>query len=421
MIRTKFTVLLLLLNLGLALAVVHFYRQAQASKSAASATDSATLSAAAGGAAGARPVKIVKTNIVENHAFRWSQVESEDYRAYIERLRAIGCPEQTIRDLVIADIDKLFAPRLHALHPAARELNYWQSDAKELESSADFQDRERQQRQIDFEKREIVRQLLGIDLVSERARVRATEDFSGRRLGFLSDDKRSQVRMLVEHYNAEEVTVRQKTWEEGEALTEDDQARLKLLQQQRDATIAKVLTPTELEQYQLAMSPLAYQVRDSLFGMNANEQEYLALYKLNKEFHDKWPTDVPPTDPQQRNEWEQARAELQAQIKDSLGDSRYAEYRRAQDQDYRELAIAAARYKVPAAVVSEVYGYKQAALEARARVAGNRLIAPDQQANTLQALAAETEATVKGALGEKTYNYYLRTGQGAWIHGAPGP
>lgn len=417
MIRTKLTVLLLLLNLGLVLAVVHFYRQAQASKSAASAMESAALSPAAG--AGVPRVKIVKTNIIENQPFRWSQVESDDYRAYIERLRAIGCPEQTIRDLVIADIDKIFAPRLHALHPGARELNYWQADSKELESSADYRDRERQQRQIDFEKREIVRQLLGIDLVSERAKVRATEDFSGRRLGFLSDDKRSQVRMVVEQYNAEEVAVRQKTWEEGETLTEEDQSRMKLLQQQRDATIAQVLNPIELEQYQLAMSPLAYQVRDSLFGMNANEQEYLALYKLSKEFQEKWPSDTPPADPQQRNEWELARAELQAQIKDSLGDSRYAEYRRAQDQDYRELAIAAARYKVPTAVVSEVYGYKQAALEARARVAGNRLLAPDQQAATLQALAAETEATVKGALGEKAYNYYLRTGQGAWIHGTP--
>ena len=417
MIRTKLTVLLLLLNLGLVLAVVHFYRQAQASKSAASAMESAALSPAAG--AGVPRVKIVKTNIIENQPFRWSQVESDDYRAYIERLRAIGCPEQTIRDLVIADIDKIFAPRLHALHPGARELNYWQADSKELESSADYRDRERQQRQIDFEKREIVRQLLGIDLVSERAKVRATEDFSGRRLGFLSDDKRSQVRMVVEQYNAEEVAVRQKTWEEGETLTEEDQSRMKLLQQQRDATIAQVLNPIELEQYQLAMSPLAYQVRDSLFGMNANEQEYLALYKLSKEFQEKWPSDTPPADPQQRNEWELARAELQAQIKDSLGDSRYAEYRRAQDQDYRELAIAAARYKVPTAVVSEVYGYKQAALEARARVAGNRLLAPDQQAATLQALAAETEATVKGALGEKAYNYDLRTGQGAWIHGTP--
>src|SRR6266436_7828684 len=45
--------------------------------------------------------------VVVSNDFRWTQLESEDYRTYIARLRSIGCPEQTIRDLIIADIDKL--------------------------------------------------------------------------------------------------------------------------------------------------------------------------------------------------------------------------------------------------------------------------------------------------------------------------
>lgn len=37
-------------------------------------------------------------------AFRWSQVESTNYFAYIANLRTIGCPEQTIRDIISADL-----------------------------------------------------------------------------------------------------------------------------------------------------------------------------------------------------------------------------------------------------------------------------------------------------------------------------
>ena len=37
-------------------------------------------------------------------AFRWSQLEAGDYPTYIARLRAIGCPEETIRDLITADV-----------------------------------------------------------------------------------------------------------------------------------------------------------------------------------------------------------------------------------------------------------------------------------------------------------------------------
>jgi len=36
--------------------------------------------------------------------FRWSQVESADYPAYIANLRAIGAPEKTIRDIILADV-----------------------------------------------------------------------------------------------------------------------------------------------------------------------------------------------------------------------------------------------------------------------------------------------------------------------------
>lgn len=59
-------------------------------------------------APGASPTAEVKP-------FHWSQIESADYRTYILNLRGIGCPEQTIRDLVKADVDSLYASRRQPL------------------------------------------------------------------------------------------------------------------------------------------------------------------------------------------------------------------------------------------------------------------------------------------------------------------
>jgi hypothetical protein len=42
-------------------------------------------------------------------------VESADYRAYIANLRRIGCPEQTLRDIILADVNMLYTPRYAAL------------------------------------------------------------------------------------------------------------------------------------------------------------------------------------------------------------------------------------------------------------------------------------------------------------------
>jgi hypothetical protein len=40
--------------------------------------------------------------------FQWSQLYSSDYRIYVKNLRATGCPEPTVRAIVIADVDSVY-------------------------------------------------------------------------------------------------------------------------------------------------------------------------------------------------------------------------------------------------------------------------------------------------------------------------
>lgn len=53
---------------------------------------------------------VILTNEV-TAPFHWSEVESTDYQQYLTNLQTIGCPEQRIRDILIADVDALFAAR----------------------------------------------------------------------------------------------------------------------------------------------------------------------------------------------------------------------------------------------------------------------------------------------------------------------
>ena len=48
----------------------------------------------------------VVTNTVVKQ-MTWETVEAADYRVYIENLRNIDCPEETIRDIILADVNKL--------------------------------------------------------------------------------------------------------------------------------------------------------------------------------------------------------------------------------------------------------------------------------------------------------------------------
>src|SRR5258707_1361896 len=128
---------------------------------------------------------IVITNVqreVITNAFQWAQLESEDYRTYIARLRSIGCPEQTIRDVIIADLDKVLAPRVQMASGHRKNLKYWQPEEEELANDWDPHEVAGKMQRIDREKREVIQELVGVDLVRERLKKKGIEDLYERRI-----------------------------------------------------------------------------------------------------------------------------------------------------------------------------------------------------------------------------------------------
>ena len=55
--------------------------------------------------------------------FGWSQLEAGDYPAYITNLRAVGCPEETIRDIITADVASQYEERRRQLIVATPQLS----------------------------------------------------------------------------------------------------------------------------------------------------------------------------------------------------------------------------------------------------------------------------------------------------------
>jgi hypothetical protein len=353
--------------------------------------------------------------VARTNAFDWRQLESEDYRTYIERLRAIGCPEQTIRDIIIADIEQLMAPRLRATVPQRAELQFWHPQEEELWNDVDHREGLQQQRQIDFEKREVIEELLGVDLVAERMKVQGQQDYYGRRLSFLPDKKRSQVRTLIEKYTAAELALREREVE-GESLTAEDNAELRRIRREGQEAIARLLTPEEQEQFDLWLSPSASAVRHAVYGMEVTKEEFLALYRLQKAFDATWDQGgIDLSDNATRQKWDQGKRDLAAQIRQQLGEQRYADYQRGQDPDFRQLNQTVTRFKLPRRVAADIYEVKRVVLEQRANVQANPALTPEQKDAAVKALSDETGKICKELLGEKGFKYYTRHTQAEWI------
>lgn len=354
--------------------------------------------------------------VVVTNQVQWSQLESEDYKTYIARLRAIGCPEQTLRDIIIADLDKLLAPELVAAAGRRADLKYWHSEEEEMLNDVDPHEVFQKQRVIEKRKREIIRELMNVDLFRERMKSSGQEDYYERRLSFLSEDRRTQVRELLERFDEAEQKIRDTDTADATALSAADRSTLRLLRQQRESELEALLTPQEKQQYELWLSPVANEVRHALYGMNASEQEFQVIYQARKAFEDVWgPRDPDLLDPATHQQMDQAKAVMEGQILQGLGEQRYAEYERGEDDDFHLLSALVTRFKLPREKAGEVYGYKTVALNYKSQIRSDPNLTTQQREDAVKAITEETKNSVRGLLGVKAFNYYLRSGQGKWI------
>lgn len=407
--------LLSILNLGVVAGVlVYVFRTTPGNVSRS--TESPVESAVAAVEPAAPATEPVIERVVVTNEFRWAQLESEDYKTYIARLRSVGCPEETIRDIIIADLDKLLASEIAGAIGRRKDLRYWHPEEEEMLNDVNPSDAYRKQREIEKRKQEIIRELVGADLSRERMKTSGHEDYYERRLKFLPEERRTQIRELLAKYDEMENRLQPSGVSDARPLTAPQKAHLRLLRQQREDELASLLSPDEKKQFDLWLSPTANEVRHGLYGMDATEQEFQAIYQARQAFDEQWGHRDPDLlDAVTRERMEAARGDMEGQIEQSLGPERYAEYKRGLDDDFHVLSGLATRFNLPREKVTEVHGYKIVAQNYRQQVYANTDLTPQQKQEALKAIAEETRKQVQSTIGQRAFNELLRSGHGGWI------
>jgi hypothetical protein len=195
--------------------------------------------------------------------FDWRQVESEDYQQYLANLQAIGCPAKTIRDIVVADVNDLFASKSTAL-TRTNQYQYWR---KEPVSRSPEQTKQLQE--LYAQKRALLK-ALGVDapdftdLLGEAFRSNMEEQEL--QLAFLPETKRQQVKERLFQQAQQEVA------------GGDDRAQYEAIEQQAQGRIQELLTPEEFKEYELRCSTDAAQLRGVLDAVGLTEQEFRGIF-----------------------------------------------------------------------------------------------------------------------------------------------
>ena len=347
-------------------------------------------------------IRTVRTNVVTvRQAFSWREIESGDYFTYIHNLRSIGCPESTIRDIIVADVNQLFARR-RAREITMPEHHWWKSDPDMdlLEQASD------KVREMEAEKRALLTELLGphwqtglepSSIVEQGVRL------DGPVLGEVSDETRVAV-WDIERRNRQQLeALRRAARQDGAKVAPSDLAKLRL--QTRDE-LAKVLKPEELEEYLLRYSDSANGLRESLRGFDASQDEFRKLFRATDATDLQLQALAGADDPASARQRAELAAKREAEVKASLSEERYQYYQLNQDETFREARDTTLALEMPADVVIPLYQIQKAANEERRRIMLDQTLTPEQRSEQLGQLHQSQVESIRKVLGEEGFNRY---------------
>lgn len=331
--------------------------------------------------------------------FNWESVESSDYRQYIANLRSVGCPDETIHDIIRADVNKLYEAKKKEARRQSPKFKYWQK----AEEYTRGYGRASWMKMFEFdEERNAVLRALGLEPdVDMRTLKRANElDLM---TDFLDDEsKKAQILRLRKEL--------------------DDKATIlgagsvpKLLKEMEEA-VKQLLTPEEARQYDLRMSVSGNILRNQLAAFEPSEHEFLSVFDLRKvfdlQFH---PMDLGEATSAERAEREVAWKRLQEQIQQTLGAPRCADYELAQNSDFQQMYRVAKEAGLGASEAKQVYAMRQQAEELAARIQNDHSLTPEQRSQALGGIRQETEKTIHTVLGERGWDQFNRGSINRWL------
>lgn len=341
----------------------------------------------------------VRTNLViQPRVLSWLDIESDDYPTYIRNLRAIGCPEPTIRDIIVADVNETFAQRrAHEVVTPAQQ--WWRSEADldVVETAIEAKDR------LESERRDLLTRLLGPDWDTSGGSIEVAGSnvtFDGPLLGNLSPTARHAVRE-IELRNRE----RQRAYLQGlrgENKAPDPAELARLRQQTRDE-LARVLNPAELEEFLLRYSSTAEGLRREFSGFEPTADEFRNVFRATDALDMELAKLAGATDAagaKRREELEQRRAEV---VREALPPERYSVYQLNQDPAFRRARDTAEDLGAEPETVLPLYTINRETELERQRVLNDRSLSPEEQSQLLAAIDQVRLDSLRKLLGEDRF------------------
>lgn len=321
----------------------------------------------------------------------WDLLYSPDPKQLVARLRAAGFSAGAIRGVVYAQVGRAFQARMRAFWEPDPNTPFWKlpgwgAQQRDTARVAEMLKLQRDQTRL-------LNEVLGEDFFPAEM----LEGDSRQRYGDLPPATIRALRDIENDYN-EMRQLQQRTSFDQIVMPEDREAA-RMLEKEKLADLAAILTPEQFEDYMLRNSRTAQHLRHELTLFAPTEQEYRALYRFNEAVIDTIVPDGLTWSPADQPAREAAQKELLEKTRTLLGEPRFAEYMRATDQEYRQLVQLTARDKLPPETAVQAYALRESVAQESTRILDDASLDAAQKRAALRTLADTTRTRMTSVLG----------------------
>ncbi|HEY3863880.1 MAG TPA: hypothetical protein VGO59_18540 [Verrucomicrobiae bacterium] len=346
---------------------------------------------------------VVKTNVVvRQENFTWEQVQSTNYAALIKNLRAIGCPEQTIRDIITAEVGRIYARR-RVTEVDYPNYQWWKStpDAGLAEAASE------KLQSLEKERRALLTSLLGTgwdaegrELIAARAGITLT----GPVLGDLPASTKQSVLDLVAASQQKIEAYQEEQRLQGKAI---DPMQMVRLREEPLVPLAVVLDPEAYNEFVLRYSPAAQQLRDMTRTADLAQDQFRALFNALSAIIGQPVFFYTGSDPALASQQQQLAAQSESVIKTTMGAASYAAYQLSQDPLYRSSQALAGELNLPAKVVLPMYQIDHATQAELDRIRHDDTMSLDEKVEALSQTQVQAQQTLEQLLGPDAFQRWL--------------
>lgn len=311
----------------------------------------------------------------------WEQLDTPAYDDYLASLKAVGCPDEKVRYIILTDINEAIA-KSRVKEAVAADIQWWRSEPEQSLTLT----LQQKGRTLDEERNRLITKYLGAPAVEDErgeALLWSNVQLTGPVLGSLPTEVHNTVQEICGRSLERSQASFWARINDGQPLNQVEMAKMR---EQTRADLRKVLKSDALEEFLLRYSHNAHQLRLNLRGFEPTPDEFRKIFRATDMIDHQLQLEYGGSEALSQEQRDRYERQRDAAIREALGQSRYQDYLMTKDPLYRQAQMTALQYGAPPRAILPIYQLTKDTEGRRQKILNDSTLTPQQKSQALNAV-----------------------------------